>query len=62
MVDGGLQHLALRAPPEAVIDHLGIARHQLVLEVALAAVEGGLFDAAVGDEKDRAAGRFVDAA
>src|SRR5687768_735211 len=32
-VDQGLEHLALRREPEAVIDQLGITRHQLVLEV-----------------------------
>src|SRR3546814_3243860 len=33
MVDRRLQHLAFGREPEAVVDELGIFRHQLVLEV-----------------------------
>src|SRR5205085_6909237 len=33
LVDRRLQHLALGREPEAVVDQLGIARHQLVLEM-----------------------------
>src|SRR5215469_598598 len=36
-VDGGLQHLALGREPEAVVDQLGVFRHELVLEVGCAA-------------------------
>src|SRR5207253_3797 len=61
-VDQGLQHLALRREPEAVIDELRVARHDLVLEMHGAAVEGDALDTAVGGEQDRAARRFVDAA
>src|SRR3546814_560147 len=39
MVDRRLQHLAFGREPEAVVDELGIFRHQLVLEVRGAAVE-----------------------
>src|SRR5438067_7192589 len=61
-VDRGLQHLALRREPEAVVDELGVARHQLVFEVRGAAVECDLLDAAVRGEQDRAARRLVHAA
>ncbi len=39
VVDRRLQHLALGREPEAVVDELGIARHQLVLQMHGAAVE-----------------------
>ncbi len=61
-VDERLQHLALGGVPEAVIDELGVARHQLVLEMRRAAVEGDAFDAAMRRVQDGAAGRLVDAA
>ena len=61
-VDGGLEHFALGGEPEAVVDHFGVAGHQLVLEVRFLAVEGDRFDGAVGLEHDRAAGGFVAAA
>src|SRR5579885_1127320 len=61
LVDEGLQHLALRAEPEAIVDELGVARHQLVLEVHGAAVERQALDAAMGCGQDRAAGRLIDA-
>ena len=38
-VNGSLEHCALRGEPEAVIDKLGIFRHQLVLEMHGTAVE-----------------------
>src|SRR4051812_15696473 len=47
LVDQGLQHLALRREPEAVIDQLRIARHDLVLQVPRAAIEGDALDAAM---------------
>src|SRR5262245_53551002 len=62
LVDERLKHLALRAEPEAVIDQLGIARHQLVLEMAGAAIERDAFDTAMGGMKDRAARCLIDAA
>src|SRR5215471_3177539 len=61
-IDRGLQHLALGREPEAVVDQLGIARHQLVLKMRRAAVERDLLDAAMGREQDRAARRLVHAA
>ncbi len=57
-----LQHLALGREPEAVIDELGIARHQLVLEMGGAAVERDALDAAMGAMQDGATGRLVDTA
>ena len=39
VVDQRLQRLALRAPPVAVVDQAGVARHQVVLEVRDFAVE-----------------------
>src|SRR5258708_528499 len=61
-VDEGLQHLAFGREPEAVIDELGIARHQLVLEMRGAAIEGDALDAAMRGVQDGAAWRLVDAA
>src|SRR2546423_2261898 len=52
VVDRGLQHLAFGRKPEAVVDQLGIFRHQLVLEVRRAAVERDLLDAAVRGMQD----------
>src|SRR5258708_38118621 len=62
LVDQRLQHLALGREPEAVVDELGIARHQLVLEMRGAAVERDAFDAAMGAMQDGTAGRLLDAA
>ena len=62
LVDERLQHLALGREPEAVVDELGVFRHQLVLEVRGAAVERDRLDAPVGEEQDGAAGGLVDAA
>ena len=59
MIDRGLQHLALRREPEAVVDQLGIARCQLVLQMRGAAIERQLLDAAVREVIDRAAGSLV---
>src|SRR3546814_4503777 len=52
MVDGSLEHLALRREPEAVIDEFGIARRQLVLQMRRAPVERQLFDPAMGEVID----------
>src|SRR5437660_3020694 len=62
LVDRRLQHLALGREPEAVVDQLGIARHQLVLEMRRAAVEAEALDAAMRRQQDRAARGLVDAA
>src|SRR5690554_235926 len=62
LVDRRLQHLPLRREPEAVVDQLGIARHQLVFEVHGAPIKGELLDAAMGCQQDGAARRLVDAA
>jgi hypothetical protein len=62
LVDRSLQHLALGREPEAVVDQLGVARHQLVLEVGSATVKGDRFHRPVGGEQDGAARRLVDAA
>src|SRR3546814_15804044 len=59
MVDGRLQHLAVGREPEAVVDELGIFRHQLVLEVRGAAVERDAFDTTMRPRIDFAAGRFI---
>src|SRR3569833_3092671 len=47
LVDQRLEHLAFRREPEAVVDQFGIARHQLVLEMAGAAVERERLDGTV---------------
>src|SRR5439155_6266046 len=62
LVDRRLQHLTLGREPEAVVDQLGIFRHQLVLEVRRATVERDLLDAAMRRDQDGAAGRLVHAA
>src|SRR5947208_9468026 len=62
LIDRRLQHLALGREPEPVVDQLGIARHQLVLEMHRAAVEAEALDAAMSREQDRAARSLVDAA
>src|SRR3546814_7608504 len=59
MVDRRLQHLAFGREPEAVVDELGIFRHQLVLEVRGAAVERDAFDTTMRPRIDFAAGRFI---
>ena len=62
LVDQRLQHLALRREPEAVIDELGIARHQRVLQMHRLAVERERLDRPVRHIEDGAARRLVDAA
>ena len=62
LVDHRLQHLALGREPEAVIDQLGIARHEAVLQMGRLAVERERFDGAMRSEQDGAARRFIDAA
>src|SRR5690606_40481154 len=44
LVDKGLKHLALRAPPETVIDQLRIARHQLILQMGRATIKRERFN------------------
>ena len=61
-VNQRLQHLALGREPEAVVDQLGVFRHQLVLEVRGTPVQRDLFNAAVRFQQDGASGRFIDAA
>src|SRR5207248_10334285 len=58
-IDRRLQHFTFRREPEAVVDQLGITRHQLVLEVRRAAIERDLLDTAMGYQQDRAARRLV---
>src|SRR5262245_7072286 len=62
LVDQRLQHLAFRREPEAVVNQLGITRHDLILEMRGAAVERDRFNAAMGDLPDRTARRFIDTA
>ena len=62
MVDQRLQRLALRAPPVAVVDQAGVARHQVVLEVRHFAIQRDRLDGAVRLQHDGAAGSFVAAA
>ncbi|CTQ74892.1 hypothetical protein LAX5112_04027 [Roseibium alexandrii] len=61
-VDQGLQHVALRREPEAVVNQLGVARHQLVFEVACAAIERNRFHGPVRLQQDRTARGLIDAA
>src|SRR5208282_800870 len=62
LVDQRLQHLALGREPEAVVDQLGVARHQLVLQMRGTAVEGQALDPAMRRLQDGAARGLVDAA
>src|SRR6516162_5086318 len=62
LVDQRLQHLALRRKPEAVVDQLGVARHQLVLQMRGTAVEGQALDPAMCGLQDRAARCLVNTA
>ena len=57
-----LQRLALGREPEAVVDHLGVARDERVAEVHHLAVHRERLDRAVRRVQDRAARRLVDAA
>ena len=57
-----LQHPALWRPPVAVVDQLGVARHQLVFQVCNLAIQRDGFYRPVGFQHDRAAGCFVAAA
>ena len=47
LVDRRLQHFPLGAVPEAVINQLGIARHQTVLQMAGAAIKRNLLNTTV---------------
>src|SRR5262245_49743252 len=62
LIDQRLQHLAIGREPEAVIDELGIARHQLILEMHRLAVERERLDRPVRDVEYGTARRLVDAA
>src|SRR5690606_14631721 len=57
-----LQHVALGAPPVAVVDHGGVLGHQLVFQVRYFTVQGDGLDGTVCLEHDGAAGGFVAAA
>mmetsp|Transcript_21925 Transcript_21925/g.47855 ORF Transcript_21925/g.47855 Transcript_21925/m.47855 type:complete len:270 (+) Transcript_21925:619-1428(+) len=59
LVNEGLQRLPLGAEPEAIVDELSIAGHQLILEVRLLAVQGDGLNGAVGIQQDGAAGGLV---
>jgi len=61
-IDQRLQHLPLGREPQPVIDQLRVARHQFVLQVRGAAVEGQLLKSPVRRVKDRAARSIVDPA
>ena len=54
--------LGLGRVPEAVVDDLGVARHQRLLDLAHLAVHGERLDVEVSVVEDGAAGRLVDAA
>src|ERR1700730_18677868 len=62
LVDQRLEHLALGREPEAIVDQLGVTRHQLVLQMCCTAVEGQALDPAMRRLQDRAARRLVDTA
>ena len=62
LVDQRLQGFTLRGPPVAVVDHLGVARHQAVFQVRHFAVQGDGLDGAVSAQHDGAARCFIAAA
>ncbi len=62
LVDQGLQHFTLGREPEAVVDQFRIARHDAVFQMASAAIEGDLFNPAMGFQQNGAAGGFIDPA
>src|SRR5690554_5302849 len=62
LVDQRLQGFTLRGPPVAVVDHLGVARHQAVFQVGHFTVQGDGLDGAVGTQHDGAARCFIAAA
>ena len=62
VVDGGLQHLALRGKPVAEIDQLGVARREFILQMRGAAIQRDALDAAMRGQQHRAARRLIDAA
>ena len=62
LVDGRLQHFALRREPKAIVNQLRIARHQLVLQMPGAAIKSDLFNAPMGRQQDCTARRFIDPA
>ena len=59
MVYCGLQHLALRREPEAIVNEFGIFRHQLVFQMRRAAIQRDAFNAAMGTGVDFATRRFI---
>src|SRR5262249_36303591 len=62
LVDEPLEGLALGGEPEAVVDHLRVARHEGVAQVQELAIEGDGLEGAVGRVEDGAARRLVDTA
>ena len=58
-VDQLLQQFTLWAEPETVVDHAGIARHQIVFERQHFAVQRDRFNRAVAGQQNRAAWGFV---
>jgi hypothetical protein len=56
VIDQRLQGEPLRAPPVAVVDQAGVARHQVVLEMGDFAVQGDRLDRPVRRQQDGAAG------
>src|SRR5207245_381382 len=62
LVHERLQQLALGCEPEAVVDHLGVARHERVAQVEHLAVERDRFERPPRHVQDGADGRLVDTA
>src|SRR3989442_1147146 len=59
LVHQGLERLALGREPEAVVDHLGVARHEGVAQMEHLAVERERLERPARDVHDRAAGCLV---
>ena len=59
VVNSSLQHLALGAPPVAVVDQLRIAGHQLVFEVRHLAIQSQRLHRTMRFQQDRAARRLI---
>jgi len=62
VVDEGLQALAERVEPLAVVDEFGVTERDLLLEMERVALDADLFEGLVGFVENGAAGRLVDAA
>ena len=62
LVDRGLQSMALGRPPVAVVNQLGVARHELVFHMRYFSIQRDGFDRAMRSQQNAASWRLVAAA